>query len=355
MKKILLSLVAVAAIAACTKSEVQYEPTSEIGFAPVAKFNTKAAVYDVTNTTDYPDDLPMYVFANAGLDGNDTNTKVDPAECTEAYFANAEFVHGTHESDVFGGVTPYYWPNVKSLIFSGFSKSGNVATIVSSENKPSYTFNEETDKWEISINGYEPGKGTDTEGDNDLMWFPTTGESYTKQSTAVPVTMQHSCAWLTFNIKGDAFTSGNWKVLDVYLEGLYQKGNVKLSTVATWSDLTNIVEPFVIYDDEALKNETEEYGPAVLTADGEDFTQKSFVDLVVVPQDARKLYITYQYKSDPINNIIIEETKDITLTAPTITGWAAGYHYIYNIQIGTAEILVEPTAKEWLAEILNIQ
>ena len=352
MKKIFLFIVAVAAIAACTKSEVQYEPTSEIGFAPVAKFNTKAAVYDVTNTTDYPDDLPMYVFANAGLDGNDTNTKVDPAECTEPYFANAEFVHGTHESDVFGGVTPYYWPNVKSLIFSGFSKSGNVATIVSStNNKPSYTFNE---VWEISINGYEPGKGTSTEGDNDLMWFPTTDESYTKQGTAVPVTMQHSCAWLTFNIKGDNITSGQWEVLDVYLEGLYQKGDVKLSTVATWSNLTNLVEPFVIYDDEALKNGTP-YGPAVLTVDGEDFTQKSFVDLVVVPQDAQKLYITYQYKSDPTNNIIIEETKDITLTAPTIPRWEAGYHYIYNIQIGTAEILVQPTANEWSAKILDIQ
>jgi hypothetical protein len=115
--------------------------------------------------------------------------------------------------------------------------------------------------------------------------------------------------------------------------------------------LTNLVAPFVIYDDEALKNGTP-YGPVLLTVDGEDFTQKSFVDLVVVPQDAQKLYITYQYESDPINHLTIKETKDIILTTSTITGWAAGYHYIYNIEIGTAEILVEPTAKEWLAETI---
>ena len=36
MKKIIISMMAVAALAACTKSEVQYEPAGEIGFAPVA-------------------------------------------------------------------------------------------------------------------------------------------------------------------------------------------------------------------------------------------------------------------------------------------------------------------------------
>ena len=61
MKKILFSLCAIAAIAACTKSEVQYEPSGEISFAPVSKLNTKAAV----DGTDYPDALNMFVFANA--------------------------------------------------------------------------------------------------------------------------------------------------------------------------------------------------------------------------------------------------------------------------------------------------
>lgn len=71
---------AVAAIAACTKSEVQYEPSGEISFAPVAKTLTKSvAGYDY-GTTDthhvtgkdgefdgvFPTGIDLYVFANAG-------------------------------------------------------------------------------------------------------------------------------------------------------------------------------------------------------------------------------------------------------------------------------------------------
>ena len=113
MKKIFLSIVAVAAIAACTKSEVVYDTPEEIGFVPVAKLNTKAAVAG----TDYPDALNMYIFANAGLGST----------YDEVYFKNAEFEHKTSDAtNVFSGTTPYYWPNVKKLIFSGYSKSGRI-------------------------------------------------------------------------------------------------------------------------------------------------------------------------------------------------------------------------------------
>ena len=59
MKKIFFSIVALAALAACTKSEVAYEPTDEIGFSVVAGNMTKAVVDGET----YPEDLAMYVFA----------------------------------------------------------------------------------------------------------------------------------------------------------------------------------------------------------------------------------------------------------------------------------------------------
>ena len=42
MKKVLLSLVAVAAVAACTKSEVEYDAPAEIGFAPVPSNITRS-------------------------------------------------------------------------------------------------------------------------------------------------------------------------------------------------------------------------------------------------------------------------------------------------------------------------
>ena len=43
MKRIVLTIMAVAALAACTKSEVQYELADEIGFAPFTGNITKAS------------------------------------------------------------------------------------------------------------------------------------------------------------------------------------------------------------------------------------------------------------------------------------------------------------------------
>ena len=69
MKKIFFALAAVAALAACSKSEVDYTDNMELSFAPVSRLSTKAAV----DGTDYPDDLNMFVFANAL---NSTNTQL---------------------------------------------------------------------------------------------------------------------------------------------------------------------------------------------------------------------------------------------------------------------------------------
>ena len=56
MKKILLSIFAVAALFSCSKSDITYDQEqSEIGFAPYSKMISKSAV----TTTDYPDPLNM--------------------------------------------------------------------------------------------------------------------------------------------------------------------------------------------------------------------------------------------------------------------------------------------------------
>lgn len=326
---------AVAALAACTKSEVQYEPAGEIAFAPVSKLNTKAAV----TTTDYPDALNMYVFANAGTADAVLST------FTEPYFANAEFSHGSHATNVFGGVTPYYWPNVKELIFSGYSKSGNVASL---NPKPTYAKNAVSDIWEINMTGYKPTSGTATIGDNDLMWFPTTTDSYAKPAQAdftVDVVMQHACSWVTINIKGDATTgkSGTtWQILDLTIADLAQKGDVVLGTAASWKNLSD-KEIFDVYEATTGK---------ALTTDYVDYTKLSYQDFILIPQETKTLKVKYSYVSQAGGgadgkDIVIEEIKDIPLTYTNDEGWKPGVHYTYNITIGTQEILIEPTVKVW--------
>lgn len=351
MKKIFFSLVALAAIAACSKSEVEYETPSEIGFIPVTKLNTKAAVAD----TDYPDALNMYVFANAGLDGSDDNAAVEASECTEVYFKNAEFSHKTGTNadaeNVFSGVTPYYWPNVKKLIFSGYSKSGNVASLT-----PTY------DGSAITINGYEPGAGTADAGSNDLMWFPTTapvgrGDKADGQELVdgnVDVTMKHACAWVTIILKGDAVTAGTtpWNVEGLKVLGLSKQGKVTLGTTATWSNLSTGAELELLNLNTAAKK----YEGKALTTAGEDYTNNTWGatvrDLVVIPQSVKGLEVSYNFVSQKgateATNIVIDETLPISLTptdAPTT--WDAGKHYIYTITLTAQQILVEPTVKVW--------
>ena len=325
MKKIIISMMAVAALAACTKSEVQYEPAGEISFAPVSKLNTKAAV----TTTDYPDALNMYVFANAGEADAALSTFAEP------YFANAEFAHGSHATNVFGGVTPYYWPNVKELIFSGYSKSGNVESL---NPKPTYTLNNGV--WEINMTGYAPTPGTATLGDNDLMWFPTTAQSYGKPADAeftVEVEMKHACSWVTINVKGDATTGKDgttWKINDLTINDLAEKGDVILGQTAAWTPSATTA-PFEVFE-----------GEKALTTEYVDYTKLSYTDLILVPQDTKTLTITYEFVSqaglDPI-----QEVKTIDLTYTNDEGWKPGVHYTYNITIGTQEILIEPTVKVW--------
>ena len=333
MKKIIISMMAVAALAACSKSEVQYEPSGEISFAPVARLNTKAAVVDI----DYPDALNMYVFANAGTAGADLSTFEEP------YFANAEFSHGSHPANVFGGVTPYYWPNVKELIFSGYSKSGNTASL---STKPTYVKNDEG-VWEINMTGYAPTPGTATAGDNDLMWFPTTDESYGKPATAnftVDVEMKHACSWVTINVKGDATTGKEgttWQILDLTIADLSQSGDVVLGAAANWDNLA----------EGTLFDVYEGTGKA-LTIAYVDYTQLTYKDLVVIPQETKTLTVTYSYVSQAGgaadgSDLVIEEVKDIPLTYSGTNPWEAGVHYTYNITIGTQEILIEPTVKVW--------
>lgn len=336
MKKVIITILAAGAVlASCTKSDVQYDEPSAINLAPFAKKSTKAAV----DGTDYPDALNMYVFANAGA----ADAAV-PGGYTEPYFANAEFAHGSHAVNVFGGYpSPYYWPNVKKLIFSGYSKSGNVASLTT---KPTYSWSSTENTWEISISGYQPGAGTATSGDNDLMWFPTTEQSYAKPTESdytVDVTMKHACAWVTINIQGDNITGGEnttWKILDLTFSDLVQTGNVVLGKEANWT--IGAGTAFDAYTGNGT----------ALTTNYVDYTKLSYQDLVVIPQPTKTLHVKYSYVSQKGGgadgaDIVIEEEKDIPLTYTNDAGWKAGVHYTYNLTIGTTEILIEPVLTDW--------
>ncbi len=353
MKKLFISIMAAAALVSCSKADIAYENPSEISFAPFAKKTTKAAVVD----TKYPKNLNMYVFANAG-----TGTTI--SEYAEPYFKNALF-KDIDENGIFAGYPAYYWPNVKSLIFSGVSASGNV------NGTGKFEYNTTDKEWQITLTGYEPGKGTSKAGDNDLMWFspdkpyskadvPGTGTTAALDND-IEVTMKHACAWITIKIKGDDITSGTsgttpWKINSLKLDKLATKGNAVLGSAATWNTLTE-TEPTEGADYPAALTIHNNADGTNLTANYVDYTKKTvvsrttFEDFITIPQATRKLYITYSFVSQEgatdDDDIVITETKEISLAFNGDENWGAGVHYTYNITIGAKEILIEPSVENW--------
>ena len=340
MKKIIISMMAVAALAACSKSEIAYEQPDAIGFQVVTGKMTKAAVANNV----YPENLNMYVFAMTAIE---TETTVDgevvttsTPNATPDYLKNAEFAKVL--DNLWGGwldnaAYAYYWPNVKKLYFAGVSKSGNV------NNGAVPTYNNGT----ITIEGYEPGVGTAALGDNDLMWFPTTDESYGKGTVSVPVVMKHACSWITVKMAGDTWTAGKYIVTDIHIEGLTTKGKVELNSEADWTLST--VEADMDNSYSVYANATGKVLPTSATEEG---FENIVNNTIVLPEQVPgTLSITYHFTSQA--GEVIEETVTGSLKFNGNATWVAGTHYTYTVTIGASQILISPEVDTWTPSPAN--
>lgn len=321
MKKIFISLLAVATLAACSKSEVSYEPADAIGFQVVSGKMTKAAI----TGTDYPTGLNMFVFAQTS----------DNTAGTADYLDNAEFAYNSSVAqdgkNLWAGTpAPYYWPNVKELHFAGVSKSGNVNV---NGVTPSYL------NGTITIDGYEAASGTSAAADNDLMWFPKTADSYGKGTKYVPVVMKHACSWITIKLWGDDYTAGKYNVTDIHIEGLTTKGKVECSNAAVWTLSTENADKgktFTVFTGSEVL-------PATATEQG--FETVTDNTIVLPNQVPGTLSITYEYESQADETI--EETVTGSLKYSGENVWQPGYHYTYTVKITASQILIAPTAEAW--------
>lgn len=367
MKKTFLALLAIVSLAACTKMEVEYTPTDEIGFNVVSGKMTKSAVAGTT----YPEGLNMYVFAatcTETTDGTNTTYTLDDNTGKANYINKGEFKYNktSDGKKLWAGWNgtahdPYYWPNVKKLYFAGISQSGNIASL-STEGSPAAISMNFSGDGTLTINGYEPGTGTAKEGDNDLMWFSKTS-AYGKGTNYVHVDMYHTCSWITVKVLGDGVTAKSgttWKIHDIKINGITTKGNVILTpnSSSTTSDNTTIHTPgaaWTLSDQNADKNKT-----LVIynntTGTGLTTTATALENIanntIVLPQASTNMDITYSYTSPA--GATITETANVSLAldksaAATAENnkWKPGYHYTYTVTITASEILIQPDAKTW--------
>ena len=352
MKKILSICLAAAAFVGCTSTGVEFDTPNEIGFTAVANNSTRAVVDGEV----YPTDLDMYVYAwTAG------QTAVD-------YIDNGLFVNRPGK-DVWGGDTPYYWPNVNRLHFAGYSASGNVASAT-------VGYDAATDK--LTIAGYTPGTAT-AEGANDLMYFPSTAAAQTtgylgKETKSVPVVMYHTCSWITFLVKGDDVTANStYQVKEMTITSIDNNATVACGPCADVDDVATAV----VWGGDATPKDNEDAKTATLAvtlADGlgvltEDAinveTAEEYVpadgtegNLVVIPQVPGKLTLSYTYESSTGATITEKvEGIDLKITEDPDDNdnvWEPGKHYIYTITIKANEILIAPSAGDWTDSNHNI-
>ena len=84
MKKIFLALAAVAAISACSKSDVEYNQPSEIAFSPVIKNITKTMMNGTTQDTIHHTDTKLTSISSTYQDGAQT-TVIHKHSLTQCY------------------------------------------------------------------------------------------------------------------------------------------------------------------------------------------------------------------------------------------------------------------------------
>ena len=353
MKKLVFAVLAIGAMAACTKSNVQLEQPGEITLQPVAQKATKAAV----DGTYYPTDEAYNFNVWAWWGDKDAGTALSSFNATTPYIEQGKFIARNNVS--WGGKTPYYWPTKGSLVFAGYSPASAADQAGFSYNIVNKTF---TAQNYIQSNNISESK--------DLMWFDVRDVSHDNNGIAgVPVTFKHALSWLTFkfNLLSDA-TAQKWTITDVQLIGIEDKADFTAikNGNTTWTEAVKSAEGKDVIDVYAGTSYEVSYVEGGTVLPGTDVANGTVMNnaVLVIPQSCAKgnakLVITYNMKTYVGDGVLTGQTVELPLTGAQITDdkWLPGKHYIYTITFGANEILIAPIVADWedvTVDNINVQ
>ena len=355
MKKILIALAAVAALAACSKSEVAYEQPGEIGIAPFAQNRTKAMVQG----TAFPqENFALWAFYKQLPAGTTIADWQSSAEAQQLYIENKEFKPST-TAGLWGGVIPYFWPKIGSLLFAGYYP-------VSMKDKVSYEFSATVNK--MTVAGYTPGdyqttgfvnNATGANHVEDFMYFNMTPTSYnsTTQSTVgvsgnnVDVVFRHALSWINVVLVKDENTPADAEITvhSVKFTSVLPQGDAVVDNTPgaatdeiVWTAKGTSVNVEVCPNDDTATAFVE--SDVVLTTTANLLGKQP----LFIPQTmAGNLVVKYSIASTDGSKFT--ETKSINLSGLEGNGvWQPGRKYTYTITIGTSEILIDPTVTDWV-------
>ena len=327
MKKIFFAFVAVAAVAACAKTEPVYtEVDSEIKLAPVASIATKANGFDTSITgVEYP---AAEHFTVKGYWAN------EPAGTAFAegslYLDHVDFAKGTQYWE--GANANYYWPKNGSLRFACYSPTEVAGG--------SFSHDLATDTW-TATDYVQPSLTAES---IDLM-VAKTPASYTAATAAenVSVVFEHALSWITLKvIAKDADAAAAFTINKVTINDVNTVAKMVAKYPAkTWSEW-NTPADYVVYQGEQ---------DVLTTAANIENTPNG---TIVIPQATTTVTIDYTQNAlveadGTVNTPQLDDqsiTVSLSLDAAN-TPWEAGKHYTYTLIFSLDEIVINPSVALW--------
>ena len=331
MKKIFYSLLAVAALASCAKTEAVYmEDNAEIKIKPATALATKANVLAAIDGTEYPvaENFDVYAYWANLPAGSEFTT----ADGVTKYLGETGAVEFTNKGNYWGGTTTYYWPKNGSLRFAAYSPSNvNMAHDLDTD---TYT-----------VTGYEQPATTATTW--DLLVAPTS-KSYTAMTAAenVSVVFEHALSWITVKVVAkDAEAAKAFDIKKVTINDVVNVADFEAvmsgEKAMTWT-LTDTKVAYEVFNGSQAVTET-----ATVIETTKDGT-------VIIPQSTTT--ITVDYKQNALEGTPAldnqQVTVDLVLDAEN-TPWKPGKHYVYTLVFGLDEILINPDVVDWDDVIVN--
>ena len=334
MKKILISLLAVAAIASCAKTEEIYTgEQAEIKIKPTASIATKANVTAAIDGTQYPvaENFDVYAYWNTDPAGSKFTTGTEYLGYEDALAGGVEF---TNKGNFWGGKSDvYYWPKNGSLRFAAYSP----ASVDMAHELATDTY---------TVTDYVQPNDTDLTW--DLLVAPTSA-SYNSLTAAenVSVVFEHALSWITLKVIAKDASAA--KAFDIK--------KVTINNVNTQADFAAMLTDGIQYEEWADQDVPANY---VVFEGNQNVTLESTIietvdnGTIVIPQPTTSLTVDYTQLPLPgtpqLDNQSI--TVDLVLDGDD-TPWHPGKHYVYTLVFGLDEILINPDVVDWEDEIVG--
>lgn len=337
MKKVILILSAVAAIAACSKNEVisvSSNENTEITFNVAPK--TKA-INDGDTRTDFSHDNVFVSYAYA-LNEDATSWKNNYEDAQE--FINGAVISYVNGANVWKNADKtYYWPKVGSLTFFAWSLN---------------TPEDKLDAYKNAVgcskeNGISANLDAVAKMNMDFMvadiQTDKKSNSITYEHNGVPTLFRHKLSYIVFNVRTDKDYSASKTITvnSIKFLGVASKGSYSQLENGAVSEKMDASDP---------ADQTYTSASQVVTSEFQPIT--SVDQFLYIPQNfenAGELEISYSVVTKKeYTNGSADFTENLVKKIPVnelFDSWAMGKRYTFKLTFSLDEILWDPAVEDW--------